>query len=53
MDCSEIPDSTCTVRISGSKEEVMKVGMRHAVEDHNYPDTEETRKQLSGMIKEE
>ena len=33
------------------KEEVMKVSMRHATEDHKYPDTNETKQKLSSMIK--
>jgi hypothetical protein len=51
MDCSEIPDSNCSVRISGTKKEVNRVSMRHATEDHGYPNTPKVRKQLSSMIK--
>lgn len=51
MDCSDDPDSNCTVRISGTKDEVMRVAMRHATKDHKYPDTEETKNKLSEMIK--
>ena len=53
MDCAEDPESNCTVRISGTKEEVTKVSMRHATEDHKYPDTPEVREKLSSMIKPE
>ncbi len=53
MDCSEDPNSNCTVRISGTKDEVMRVAMRHATEDHKYPDTEETKEKLASMIKSE
>ncbi|MBD3203023.1 hypothetical protein GF327_01905 [Candidatus Woesearchaeota archaeon] len=38
LDCSEILKSDCSVRISGSKDEVMRVAMKHAVEDQKYPD---------------
>lgn len=51
MDCSEDPKSNCTVRISGSREEVEKVSMRHATEDHKYPATEAVREKLNSMIK--
>ena len=53
MDCSEDESSNCTVKISGTKEEVMKVAMRHATEDHKYPDTDETKEKLSSMLKPE
>lgn len=51
MDCAEAPDSKCSVKISGTKDEVMRVAMRHATEDHKYPDTPEVRQQLSSMVK--
>jgi len=53
MDCAEDPDSNCTVRISGIREEVERVSMRHATEDHKYPDTPEVKEKLMGMIKPE
>ena len=53
MDCSEDPASNCTVKITGTREEVERVSMRHATEDHKYPDTAETREKLSSMIKPE
>jgi len=51
MDCAEDPNSNCTVKISGTKYEVMRVSMRHATEDHKYPDNPEVRKKLASMIK--
>jgi hypothetical protein len=53
MDCADDKSNACTVKISGTKEEVMSVGMRHATEDHGYPDTSETREKLSSMLKPE
>lgn len=53
MDCSEDKNSNCTVKISGTKEEVMRVAMRHATEDHKYPDNPEVREKLMSMIKKE
>jgi len=50
MDCSTIPESKCSVKISGTKEEVMRVSMRHATEDHKYPNTSETKEKLASMI---
>jgi len=51
MDCSEDKNSNCTVKISGTREEVERVSMRHATEDHNYPDTPEVKEKLMSMIK--
>ena len=51
MDCAEDPQSNCTVKISGSEDEVMRVSMRHAVEDHKYPNNKDTRNKLKSMIK--
>ena len=53
MDCAEDSSNSCTVKISGTKDEVERVSMRHATEDHNYPDTSETREKLGSMIKPE
>ena len=53
MDCSEDPNSKCTIKISGTMEEVKRVSMRHATEDHKYPDTSEVREKLNSMIKPE
>ena len=51
MDCADDPSSGCSVKISGPRDEVIKVSMRHATEDHGYPDTPEVRKKLSSMIR--
>ena len=53
MDCAEDPNSNCTLKISGTREEVERVSMRHATEDHKYPDTPETKEKLGSMIKPE
>ena len=53
-DCRKMPsEKNCSLVISGTKEEVMKVGVRHAVEDHGHVDTPEMRKQLEEMLTEE
>ena len=39
------------IDFGGTKEEVMRVAMRHATEDHGYPDTDDTREKLGSMIK--
>jgi len=53
MDCAEDPQSNCSVRIEGTHDEVIKVSLRHAIEDHHYPNTPETKAKIEGMIKPE
>ncbi len=54
IDCRDFPnDIDCTLLVTGNIREVMKVSLRHAVEDHGHKDTKELRKQIRAMIKTE
>jgi hypothetical protein len=54
IDCSEYPsDINCTVKISGTEDEVLNVATAHAVATHGHEDTPELRDQLRGMLKDE
>ena len=54
IDCRDYPsENGCTLRISGSAQEVLKAAVRHAVEDHGHKDTPELRKQIKAMLKSE
>ena len=54
IDCREFPsDINCSVTISGSQKEVLRVALRHAVEEHGHKDTSELRRQLRMMLKNE
>ena len=53
IDCRDHPDSTCTLAMSGSEDEVMTVAVLHATTAHGYEDTPELRKQLRSMLKSE
>jgi uncharacterized protein DUF1059 len=54
IDCREFPsDINCTITISGSEKEVLRVALRHAVEEHSHKDTPELRRQLRMMLKNE
>ncbi len=51
IDCRSFPnDIGCTLAISGSKKEVFKVALRHAVEEHGHKDTPELRRQIRNML---
>jgi predicted small metal-binding protein len=53
-DCRMFPsESGCSLTISGTEEEVMRVAVRHAVEEHGHDDTPELREQLRAMLADE
>jgi predicted small metal-binding protein len=54
IDCSEYPsDNNCTLRISGTEDEVMTAATQHAKASHGHEDTPEFREELRGMLKDE
>ena len=54
IDCSEYPsDKDCTLKISGTEDEVLEAATAHAVATHGHSDTPEFRDQLRGMLKDE
>jgi len=54
VDCRDMPsEKNCTVRISGSEEEVVIVAVRHAVEEHGHKDTPELRREVRKALKDE
>ena len=53
-DCRMIPsEKGCTLTIAGTEDEVMRVAVRHAVQEHGHKDSPELRKQIKGMLKDE
>jgi predicted small metal-binding protein len=54
IDCSEYPsDKNCTLRISGTEDEVLDAACDHAAATHGHEKTPEFREQLRGMLKDE
>jgi hypothetical protein len=54
IDCSEYPsDSNCTLKISGTEDEVLTAAAHHAASVHGHEDTPEFRDELRGMLKDE
>ena len=50
-DCRKVPSvNNCSLTIAGTEEEVMKVAVRHAVEDHGDKDTPELRKMIRDSL---
>jgi predicted small metal-binding protein len=54
IDCSEYPsEMNCTLKISGTEQEVVEAATLHASSVHGHEDTPEFREQLRGMLKDD
>jgi predicted small metal-binding protein len=54
VDCREYPsDKGCTLKLSGTEEEVLDAAVQHAVAVHGHENTPEFREQLRSMLKDE
>lgn len=53
IDCRDFPsDKPCTVAISGTEEEVLKVAVQHAVATHGHSDGPELRAEIRKLLKD-
>ena len=53
IDCRDYPsENNCSLRISGSEEEVLNAAVEHAVSSHGHENSPELREQLKSMLKE-
>jgi predicted small metal-binding protein len=54
VDCRLFPsEKNCSLTIAGTEEEVLKVAVRHAVEEHGHDNTPELRKEIHTLLKNE
>jgi len=54
ISCGDYPsEGGCTLTISGTEEEVLRVAVLHACDAHGYKDTPELRDQIRASLKEE
>jgi predicted small metal-binding protein len=54
IDCRDYPsDKNCSLKISGTEEEVLDAAVHHAVSAHGHENTPELREQIKSMLKEE
>ena len=54
VDCREYPsEKGCTLKLSGTEEEVLDAAVQHAVAVHGHENTPEFREQLRSMLKDE
>jgi len=53
IDCRDYPsEKNCSLKISGTEEEVLEAAVQHAVSAHGHDKTPELRLQLRSMLKE-
>ena len=54
IDCRLYPsEKNCTLKISGTEDEVLQAARAHAVSAHGHPDTPELVDQLRALLKNE
>jgi predicted small metal-binding protein len=54
IDCKDYPsEKNCSLKISGTEEEVLDAGVQHAVSAHGHQETPELREQIKSMLEDE
>jgi len=53
IDCRDYPSAkNCSLRISGTEQEVLDTAVQHAVSTHGHKNSPELREQLKSMLKD-
>ena len=53
IDCRDYPsEKNCSLRISGTEQEVLDAAVQHAVSAHGHKSSPELREQLKSMLKD-
>jgi len=54
IDCRDYPsEKNCSLKISGTEEEVLDAAVQHASSVHGHPYTPELREQIKSMLRDE
>jgi predicted small metal-binding protein len=54
IDCRDHPsEKNCSLKISGTEQEVLDAAVQHAVSAHGHENLPELREQLKSMLKDE
>lgn len=54
LDCKNFANENgCTIRISGKERQVLKVAVKHLINEHGHKDTPELKKNLRLLLKDE
>ena len=53
IDCRDYPsEKNCSLRISGTEEEVLDAATQHAIRAHGHEDSPELREEIRSLLKE-
>ena len=54
IDCGDYPsEKNCSLKISGTEQEVLDAAVEHAVSAHGHTKSPELREQIKSMLKDE
>jgi predicted small metal-binding protein len=54
IDCRDYPsEKNCSLKISGTEEEVLAVAVQHAVSAHGHENSPKLRNEIKSMLKDE
>jgi predicted small metal-binding protein len=54
IDCRNYPsEKNCSLKISGTEEEVLDAALQHAISAHGHEETPQLREQIKSMLKDE
>ncbi|PYL58508.1 MAG: DUF1059 domain-containing protein [Verrucomicrobia bacterium] len=54
IDCRDYPsEKNCSLKISGTEDEVLDAAVQHAVSAHRHEETPELREQIRSMLKDD
>ncbi len=54
IDCRDYPsEKNCSLKISGTEDEVLDTAVQHAVSAHGHRNSPELREQIKSMLKDE
>jgi len=54
IDCRDYPsEKNCSLKLSGTQQEVLDAAVQHAVSAHGHEETPELREQIQSMLKDE
>ena len=54
IDCRNYPsENNCSLKISGTEDEILEIAVQHAVASHGHENTPELREQLRSLLQSE
>jgi predicted small metal-binding protein len=54
IDCRDYPsEKNCSLKISGTEEEVIDAAVQHAISAHGHEETQQLREQIKSMLKDD